>query len=138
MTITTQTLTDASSLIKHTLLVDTVDLYTLGETQTEGYRAHRKATLVEPDVAALVQTTVLANAVESQVDNTYSVKVPLSTEVVPGMVARVVRCQREPSLVGKHLMVDKVSQNGLAMLRKCVAADFHQVDQQGKGEVVWP
>ena len=138
MTITTQTLTDASSLIKQTLLVDTVDLYTLGETQTEGYRSYRKATLVEPDVAALVQTTVLANAAESQVDNVYSVKVPLSTEVVPGMVARVVRCQREPSLVGKHLMVDKVSQNGLAMLRKCVAADFHQVDQQGKGEVVWP
>nr|DAK07725.1 MAG TPA: hypothetical protein [Caudoviricetes sp.] len=138
MTITTQTLTNASSLIKQTLLVDTVDLYTLGETQTEGYRAYRKATLVEPDVAALVQTTVLANAVESQVDNTYSVKVPLSTEVEPGMVARVIRCQREPSLVGKHLMVDKVSQNGLAMLRKCVATDFHQVDQQGKGEVVWP
>lgn len=138
MTITTQTLTDASSLIKQTLLVDTVDLYTLGETQTEGYRAYRKATLVEPDVAALVQTTVLANAAESQVDNVYSVKVPLSTEVTAGMVARVTSCQQEPSLVGKHLMIDKVSQNGLAMLRKCVAADFHQVDQQGKGEVVWP
>lgn len=138
MTITTQTLTDASSLIKQTLLVDTVDLYTLGETQTEGYRAYRKATLVEPDVAALVQTTVLANAAESQVDNVYSVKVPLSTEVAAGMVARVTSCQQEPSLVGKHLMIDKVSQNGLAMLRKCVAADFHNVDQQGKGEVVWP
>jgi hypothetical protein len=39
----------------------------------------------------------------------------------------------EPDLVGKVLLLDKVSQNGLAMLRKAVASDFDMVNQEGKG-----
>ena len=133
-----QTLTNASELMNTTLLVDVVDIYAIGEPETDKYQVVRRATLMQADVAALVQTTVLANAAESQVANTYSVKVPLSTKVEAGMVVKVTRCNREPSLVGKHLLIDKVSQNGFALLRKCVAADFYTVDQQGKGDIVWP
>lgn len=134
----TQTLTDASKLMEDTLLFDLVDIYQVGEPVTEGYQVVRPATLFMPDVASLVQSTVLANAVESQVSNAYSVKVPLSTDLLPGMVVLVKQCSREPSLVGKHLLIDKVSENGMALIRKAVASDFNTVDQQGKVDIQWP
>lgn len=134
----TRTLAEAAGLMEKVLLIDVVDLYTVGEPVTEGYDVYRKATLVSADVASLVQTTVLANAIESQVSNTYSIKVAAGTDIEAGMVVKVTSCRAEPSLVGKHLLVDKVSENGLAMIRKAVATDFHSVDQQGKGDVLWP
>ena len=83
----------------------------------------------------LVQTTTLQNAVESRTVNTYSVKVARGTALEKGMAVKVVSCVMEPSLVGKTLLIDKVSQNGLAMLRKAVASDYDIVDQQGKGDL---
>ena len=47
----------------------------------------------------------------------------------------MIKCVQELSLVGKVLLLDKVSQNGLSLIRKCVATDFHTVDQQGKGDL---
>ena len=136
--IETQILTSASKFMEDSLLFDLIDVYTVGEPVTQGYHTVRPATLHLTDVAALVQTTVLANAVESQVSSTYSIKVPHSVEIQAGMVVRVTRCQREPSLVSKHLLIDKVSQNGMALIRKAVAADFSTVDQQGKVSIQWP
>lgn len=134
----TRTLAEAAGLMERTLLIDVVDLYTVGEPVTEGYDVYRQATLVSADVASLVQTTVLANAVESQVSNTYSIKLAAGTAVEAGMAVKVTSCRAEPGLVGKHLLIDKVSENGLALIRKAVATDFHSVNQQGKGDVRWP
>lgn len=83
-------------------------------------------------VPGLVQTTTLANAVESRTDSTYSVKVAAGTALRAGQGIEVVSCVAEPDLVGKVLLLDKVSHNGLAMLRKAVASDFDMVNQQGK------
>jgi len=88
--------------------------------------------LREP-IPGLVQTTTLANAVESRVDNTYSVKVARGTDLNAGQAVRVVSCLAEPDLVGKVLLIEKISQNGLAMIRKAVASDFKVVNQEGKG-----
>lgn len=114
------------------VLVDTVQLNTVGPPQTVGYEVTRELTPVGDPIPALVQTTTLANAVESLVDNVYSVKMPQGTVVHAGMAAEVVICRQEPALVGKVLLLDKVSHNGVAKLRKAVASDFHTVDQQGK------
>ena len=84
-------------------------------------------------IAGLVQTTTLANAVESRVDSVYSVKVARGTVIAAGQAIRVVTCLAEPDLVGKVLLLDKVSKNGLAMIRKAVASDFEVVNQEGKG-----
>lgn len=135
MTMSTQTLTEASRVLTLATLVDTVQLYTVGEPVTEGINVTRELTPVGPPVIGLVQTTTLNNAVESQVENTYSIKVAKGTPISKGMAVKVVSCVAEPDLVGKTLLIDKVSLNGLAMLRKAVASDWDQVQQQGKGDM---
>lgn len=125
------TLAEASEQLG-SILVDSIAIYDLGETVTTSIHVARDEALVASPISALVQTTTLQNAVESIVVNTYSVKVPRGTTIEAGQLVKVLSCMQEPELVGKRLMLDKVSQNGLALLRKCVASDYHQVDQQGK------
>lgn len=132
MVMSTQTLAESSRLITKNVLIDTVQLYNVGDPVTVGYEVTRELTPVGDPIPGLVQTTVLANAVESQVVNTYSIKVSGGTDVSAGQAVKVVACEHEPELVGKVLLLDKVSQNGLAVLRKAVASDFHSVNQEGK------
>ena len=84
MVMSTPTLASASTLMEKAILIDSVNLYDVGATTTVGYEVTRTLTLVQPDMPALVQTTVLANAVESQVINTYSVKLKRGSSVVAG------------------------------------------------------
>lgn len=132
MVISIQTLDDASGLMTTAVLVDLINIYSVGPVQTTGTQTSRALTKLQTNIPGLVQTTVLQNAVESQVVNTYSVKVPRGIALTAGLAVKVVRCVAEPGLVGKTLLLDKVSQNGLALLKKAVASDFHAVDQQGK------
>lgn len=132
MAMSTQTLAEAAGLLKQSLLVDKIHIYTAGGTVTTGIHVTRDLASVKSGVPALVQTTTLANAAESRTDNTYSIKVERGETLDPGMVVTVAECQQEPELVGKRLLVDKVSLNGLAMIRKAVAGDWTSVDQQGK------
>ena len=131
MVMSTQTLASASSLLDVAMLIDSLDLYDVGELVTEGIHTKRELTLVQSDIRSLVQTTTLQNAVESATDNTYSIKVPRETELEPGQAVKVTKCAQEPELVGKTLYIDKVSQNGLALIRKAVASDTYNVDRQG-------
>ena len=132
MVMSTQTLAESSRLITENVLIDTVQLYNVGDPVTVGYEVTRELTPVGDPIPGLVQTTVLANAVESQVVSTYSVKVAGGTDISAGQAVKVIACVQEPELVGKVLLLDKVSQNGLAVLRKAVASDFHSVNQEGK------
>lgn len=125
-------LADAASLLDVALLIDTLDLYNVGPQITVGFGVTRELTLVEEDIRSLVQETNLANAVESATTSYYSVKVPRDTPIKAGQAIKVKTCTNDPSLVGKTLYLDKVSQNGLALIRKAVASDSYQVDQQGK------
>lgn len=135
MVMSTQILDEAARLLVSNVLKDTIQLGTAGQPETVGYEVTRSFTAVGQPVRALVQTTVLANAVESRVDSTYSIKVPLGTDLQPGMAVEVLTCEQEPSLVGRRLLVDKVSENGAAMLRKAVASRFEVVNQEGKGDL---
>lgn len=130
--ISTQILTEAARLMKNTILTDSVQIYNVGQPVTSGTKVTRALTAVGDPIPGLVQTTVLAGAVESQVDSTYSVKVAAGSSLAAGQVVKVVSCAAEPALVGKQLLIDKVSENGAAMLRKGVASDFAVVNQEGK------
>ena len=132
MTMSTQILAEAARVLAEATLRDTIQISTVGPPITIGFEVTRELTALGDPVAGLVQTTVLENAVESKTSSTYSVKVHAGTVLSPGMAVTVITCELEPELVGKVLLVDKVSLNGAAMIRKGVAADFEVVNQEGK------
>lgn len=126
-----QTLTDAAGLLS-TVLVDTAQVYNVGDKVTTGIVVSRALVSTGEPVACLVQTTSLANAVESRTESVYSVKVAQGTVLSAGQAIKVLSCVMEPDLVGKTLLLDKVSQNGLSLIRKAVASDWEIVNQEGK------
>lgn len=135
MVMSTPTLASAASLLDVAVLIDTLDLYDVGDLVTTGINVSRELTLVQTGIRSLVQETNLANAVESATDSIYSVKVPRGINIKAGQAIKVKTCTNDPSLVGKTLYLDKVSQNGAALIRKAVASSTYNVDQQGKGGI---
>lgn len=133
MTMSTQTLTEGARLLELATLLDTVQIYDVGEPVTVGMNVERQLTPVGSPVAGLVQATNLANAAESRTVNTYAVKVALSTPLRAGQAVEVMNTRTDFDLVGKIVYIDKVSENGAAMIRKGTGSDWTQVQQQGKG-----
>lgn len=131
MVTSTPILAEAARLLSG-VLVDRIQIYDVGGPVTVGIHVTRELTPVGEPVASLVQTTTLENAIESRTESVYSVKVAQGTELQAGQAIKVTRCLQEPSLVGKTLLLDKVSQNGSAIVRKAVAMDFETVNQEGK------
>lgn len=131
MVMSTQILRDAAALLAREL-IDTVQILNVGDPITVGPNVTRSLTPVGDPIPGLVQTTVLANAVEGVSENIYSVKVAQGTAISAGQAVRVVTAELEPALVGKVLLLDKVSENGAALIRKAVAQDTNVVNQEGK------
>lgn len=126
----TQITPKAAELLADTLLIDRVAVYQLQPATVTRYSSSRTRELVHPQVRSLVQATS-TDVVEGLGDVTYSVKLPTTTEVQPGMLLVVTMCTREPSLVGMELMVDSISEDGLSIIRKCIAHSYTTVDHQG-------
>ena len=124
-------LADASKLLS-LVLVDKVQIYTVGPPVTTGIQVTRQLAPLGEPVNGLVQTTLLANAVESLTDTTWSVKVAAEVPLQGGMAVQVLMCQQDPSLVGEVLLIDRVNQSGMNLIRKGVSSCFMTVDQQGK------
>ena len=124
-------LADAGKLLS-IILVDKVQIYTVGPPVTTGIQVTRQLAPLGEPVNGLVQTTILANAVESLTDTTWSVKVAAEVPLRGGMAVQVLMCQQDPSLVGEYLLIDRVSQSGMNLIRKGVSGSFMAVDQQGK------
>ena len=131
MAIQTIPLADAGKLL-NLVLVDKVQIYTVGPPVTTGIQVTRQLAPLGEPVNGLVQTTLLANAVESLTDTTWSVKVAAEVPLRGGMAVQVLMCQQDPSLVGEYLLIDRVSQSGMNLIRKGVSGSFMAVDQQGK------
>lgn len=131
MAMSTQTLREGARLLA-TVLIDTIQIYDVGDPVTVGFTVTRPLTAVGQPVAGLVQGTTLENAVESQTSTIWSVKVSRDTALTAGQAIKVLACEAEPGLVGKTLLLDKVSLSGAAMIRKGVASDFEKVNQEGK------
>ena len=126
----TQITPRAAELLADTLLIDRVAMYQLQPATVTRYSSSRTRELVHSQVRSLVQATS-TDVVEGLGDVTYSVKLPTTTEVQPGMLLVVTVCTREPSLVGMELMVDSISEDGLSIIRKCIAHSYTTVDHQG-------
>lgn len=126
----TQITPKAAELLADTLLIDRVAMYQLQPATVTRYSSSRTRELVHSQVRSLVQATS-TDVVEGLGDVTYSVKLPTTTEVQPGMLLLVTKCTREPSLVGMELMVDSISEDGLSIIRKCIAHSYTTVDHQG-------
>ena len=126
-------LADAGKLLS-IVLVDKVQLYTVGPPVTTGIQVTRQLAPLGEPVNGLVQTitNLLANAVESMTETTWSVKVDAEVPLRDGMAVQVLVCQQDPSLVGEVLLIDRVNQSGMNLIRKGVSASFMTVDQQGK------
>lgn len=131
MVMSTQTLAESSRLLA-LLLMDEVQILNVGQPVTVGINVTRELTPVGDPVPALVQSVSIENAIEGTVTQGWSVKVRQGTALDAGQAVRVLRCTQEPSLVGKVLLLDSISQNGAAMIRKAVAQDFEKVNQEGK------
>lgn len=126
----TQITPRAAELLADALLIDRVAMYQLQSATVTRYSSSRTRELVHSQVRSLVQATS-TDVVEGLGDVTYSVKLPTTTEVQPGMLLVVTMCTREPSLVGMELMVDSISEDGLSIIRKCIAHSYTTVDHQG-------
>lgn len=126
----TQITPRAAELLADTLMMDRVAVYRLQPAIVTHYSSSRTRELVHSQVRSLVQATS-TDVVEGLGDVTYSVKLPTTTEVQPGMLLLVTKCTREPSLVGMELMVDSISEDGLSIIRKCTAHSYTTVDHQG-------
>jgi len=135
MTMSTQTLDDAARLLTAAVLLDSLQILTVGPPVTVGATVTRALTPVGLPIQGLVQTTSLANAVESRTDSVYSVKVAKGTALAAGQAIKVLNSRSEADLVNKVLLIDKISKNGLAMIRKAVASDFENVNQEGKSNL---
>lgn len=119
-------------MLERSVLIDSLQIMDVGQPVTVGIEVTRALTPVGSATPGLVQTTTLENAAESNVSSVYSVKVSKFTQLSAGQAVKVVACRNEPDLVGKVLLIDKISKNGLAMIRKAVASDFEKVNQEGK------
>lgn len=132
MVMLTQTLAEASRLLA-LLLMDEVQIYDVGSPVTVGAEVTRELTAVGEPVPALVQGISLENTIDGITTSAWSIKVSQGTVLSAGQAVKVLRCTQEPSLVGRTLLLDKVSENGAAMIRKAVAASTMVVNQEGKG-----
>lgn len=131
MVMLTQTLRDGSYLLAK-LMIDQVQLMNVGQPVTVGAQVTRALTPVGQPIQGLVQSVSLENAVEGRVNQMYSVKLPLATVVNEGMAVKVISCAAEPQLVGQVILLDTVSRNGLAMLRKATGQVSRVVNTEGK------
>lgn len=126
----TQITPRASALMTDTLLVDRADAYKLQPPTVVGYASRRARELMSKELKCLVQATS-TDVVDGLADTAYSIKVPTGTNVSPGMLLVITQCAREPSLVGVELIVDSISEDGLSIIRKCIAHAYSTVDHQG-------
>lgn len=128
----TRTLAKAGDLLARELLVDLLQVYNVAAPVTVGASVSRPLSAVGSPISGLVQSTVLANAAESRTEGVYVVKVARLTELEEGQAVKVLRCAAEPALVGQILLIDKMSRNGLALIRRGVASVSTVVNQEGK------
>ena len=136
MVMLTPILDEATEYLRRNILIDYLDIFEVGPTITRGFQAMPATlTAVQHDVQCLVQTTEIPQPTEGVAVQQYSIKVPRGTSLKPGQVVRITRCWREPSLQEVYLLVDSVSENGAALLRKATATRFHQVDGTGKEQI---
>lgn len=132
MAMSTQTLDEAGRQMAAAVLIDTLQIFDAGDPVTVGFLVTRDLTAVGEPIPGLVQTISLESSVEGRVAQAYSVKVPRGTALEAGQVVKVVTTRTDDELIGKPILIDTISKNGLAMIRKGTGISFENVSQEGK------
>lgn len=125
-------LDEAAALLSRTVLIDQLQVLTVGEPVTVGAQVTRQLTPAGDPIPGLVQSVTLESVVEGRITQSFSIKVARFTELEPGQAVRVVVSREEPALVGQVILVDTMSRNGAALLRKGTGNLFETVNQEGK------
>lgn len=136
MVMSIQTSREAARILDGATLQDTVQIYDVAEPITVGTVVSRPLTPVGQPVLGLVQTSVPQGAIESVTERIYSVKVPVTVPLQAGQAVKVLTCVLEPELAGHVVLVESMSLNGAALIRKGFAKDTIVVNQQGKEALV--
>lgn len=131
MTMSTLIWSKGAALLEQ-LLIDSVQIMSVGQPVTVGAQVTRTLTPVGAPIAGLVQSVSLENAAEGRVNQLYSVKLPVGTAIEEGQAVKVLASELEPELVGQVVLLETVSRNGLAMLRKGTGQVSRIVNQEGK------
>lgn len=131
MVMSTPTLDEASRLLALNF-IDQLQILNVGQPVTTGAQVTRSLTPAGDPVAGVVQSVTLENAVEGRVGQTYAIKVSRATPLVIGQAVKVLVCRQEPDLVGQVLLVDIMSRNSLALIRKGYGSITKVVNQEGK------
>lgn len=131
MVMSTPTLDEASRLLSLNF-IDRLQIMDVGEPVTTGATVTRALTPVGDPVAGVVQSVTLENAVEGRVTQTYSIKVTRATALKVGQAVKVLVCRQEPDLVGQVILVDIMSRNGLALIRKGQGSIAQVINTEGK------
>lgn len=131
MVMSTPTLDEASRLLSMNF-IDLIQIMDVGQPVTAGATVTRALTPVGTPINGLVQSVTLENAVDSRVSQTYSIKVGRAVSLRIGQAVKVIACRQEPDLVGQILLVDIMSRNGLALVRKGYGSVVKTVNQEGK------
>lgn len=121
--------------MEQNVLLDQVQIYDVGDPITVGANVTRPLTPVGQPVNGLVQSVTLESAVDGRVVQAFSIKVGAGTALAAGQAVRLLNSRTEADLVGKTFLLDSVSLNGAAMLRKGMASKVAQLDPQGKGVI---
>lgn len=128
----TQILGEASSLMSSELLVDSLTISSPGINTVVNFEDIRS---IEPrvhDVPCLVQTTSVIDSDSGTTSRYFSVKVGKDEDLNPGDYVTITRCDRDQSLVGRSLLIDNVSYNGIALIKKGISKEFENVNSEGK------
>lgn len=129
----TQTIASASSIMEDVLLVDLIDIETMQTSYDDEGFPTSEFTTVAAGVSALVQgITDSGTPQEGLMTKQWSIKVSKRTSVNPGVIIKVVESKSQPDMAGFRILVDEVSHQGMALIRKCIGQGFHAVDPQGK------
>lgn len=132
MVMSTQTLDEAARLFEQTTLINQLQILNVGEPVTTGAQVTRSLTPAGDPVQGLVQSVTLENVVEGRMLQSFAIKVARFTALAAGQAVRVLSAPNEPALVGKVLLVETISLNGAAIIRKGTASLTTTVNMQGK------
>ncbi|QKN87711.1 hypothetical protein IXEL_10 [Microbacterium phage Ixel] len=132
----TQTLREAARLMDENVLLDQVQIFNVGDPVTVGHNVTRALTPAGQPVRGLVQSISLESPVDGRVSQAFSIKVSVGTPLEPGQAVRLLNSRTEAALVGKTFLVDTVSLNGAATLRKATSSKVSALDSQGKSVIV--
>ena len=134
MVMPTQILTNASEILS-TVLIQTLQVYNVGEPTTKGIKVSRELQEDGEPIPGLVQSILATNLGESKQEYSYSIKVPRGVPLRPGQVVEVLTSPMEPELMYKKFLIKKISYNGASLIRKATADSWESLNQEGKGEL---